>query len=298
MPSTALSAPAFSDSARFLGAPILWDATALTVTQAEQQALHNRAFCFYNLRRLHELESRLFPDAPRLAQADFNPLSRRAVEQQIDLFLSRVNQELFPVVEDCGWNDWDMYPVACLTYIYHVPQGVSYDEYAYGDDSAFDERGITDILMCLAHPELYGNENVQPPYALLQKHYPGLRLPPTAFTIVGLDDVLAETTLRHPLDALPDLLRIVTASTDLIWLDYGYEEYLESFEPEFWDNQTTVNILTEEWALALPIVERVAELTTWADVEGQENRWQLVLDTLYRAHIVRSGQPELPLQYS
>ncbi|MCP4994665.1 MAG: hypothetical protein GY934_12895 [Gammaproteobacteria bacterium] len=77
-----------------------------------------------------------------------------------------------------------------------------------------------------------------------------------------LIEILRQTPLPEPLNALPDLILMLNHSTGNIWLDVGECALAEGGGYPTW-NQENVAWLTEEWQQAEPMLEKIDNLLNW-----------------------------------
>lgn len=224
--------------------------------------------------RLAELRQMVFPDAPGLDQI-VRVAATEDVIKLVEGFLTRVNEELFPVQHDI-W-DWDPDADSFLYwYLGAVPIALQGISSGYSHPSEFQEPMC--LVLYLADLEWYGLEA----RASFTSAYPEWEVPPD-LKIGSLRDQLRAMELPEPLNALPDLISMALQDTGVFWLDYCQEEYAESGMEHAW-SPANVRDFHEEWCKARPIYDRVWALIAWTDANPAPRTREL-LNTILRAHI-------------
>jgi hypothetical protein len=243
----------------------------------------------YRLRLAHRpasLYQQLFPDAPAWRQTDV-PTDGDGLLLAIEHFLSQVNRERFPVIdelwedelEDADWRlwqipldlqglavwdeeEWNYYPEPTRLLLY-LGSWSNLDE---------DEADYPAANEPAADEPVAGSRFLKPAYPYAFPH---------DFRLDGLAAVLAEMALPAPLDGLPDLITLALADGDNGWLDYTNNDLAEcgGCFPS-WDEWPE---WYQAWQAAEPILQRVKRLVDWVK-QAPAERLDAVVAALLAGH--------------
>ncbi len=260
MPKPTSSAPFGARSARFLAGQRV--ATYKPIQVSVRRLLPN-------IIRLAQVASLLgLNDSFLTAKARIS--SAQAIDELIRQFLHEVNDHHFPVFTDYWSDDETLEHPALQGWIPVKPKGFNY---WYYDDP------IT-LFMALAGLE----DDPDPALDCLASDYPQFDIP-WGFKLSDLAEVLARTPLDGPIEALPDLILMVTRRTGCFLLDHSpqeYDFYSDRGGSIYWSKEN-VDWLKADWGRAKPIHKRAWQLIDWTMAAKQE-RTAVLMNLVLEAH--------------
>lgn len=201
--------------------------------------------------RLAELYELVFPDRPGWREEVIDWEGESDAVVAIHGFLQAAG-DLFPVREmfwedDLEWAEGWLYdiPVApCGFDVWH-------DEW---DDFGEPVPYLLDLI--------YGRSDHPDPEEANGRYAPYVT--PPDLVAEALVKALRRMALPSPLNALPDLIRMLTHSTGNAWLDVGEIGLMEGGGYPRW-NRDDVTWLASSWQEARPILERINALLRWRE---------------------------------
>jgi hypothetical protein len=213
--------------------------------------------------RLAELYQLVFPQKQKWRKKRLRWQEEKLVAD-IQTFGNRVNRHHFPLYcdlldADLDTGDWWLWQMPLELHGFCAEH--------HGEWDSYDEP--IPLLLKLSEWE-YADEDDQAGLTA----YCGYDYDwPPGFCLHQLDGVLDRMDLPPPLDALPDLVRMVLSATGNPWLDYSIEYMMEcDCYPEWEDYE----YWRDEWQLAVPILARIERLTTWVQATGLAGLDQIV----------------------
>jgi hypothetical protein len=202
--------------------------------------------------RLAELYEIVFPQHPEWLAELVDWPDEEAMAGAVARFLKRAGR-FFPLIDEC-WEldleiiEWRLYAIPV------VPQG--FDLWHDSWDEFYEPAPY--LLHMLWHRDEMDSPDRPDEFTCL---YPEHSVP-RSLDPRRLVPTLRRMALPEPLAALPDLIEMLSQSTNNLWLDIGEIALMEGGGYPQWDPQE-VAFLAEEWQKAKPICERVHALLAW-----------------------------------
>lgn len=204
--------------------------------------------------RLAELYGLVFPDQPDWPEKEVvDWADEEAVAGAVERFLARVS-DLFPVHDEI----WDVDLEVVESRLYEIPViPMGFDEWYDGWDELKEPSAYL-LHMCHSRRDEEAGRRGRGEFAAL---YPDHQVP-RYLEPHRLVQSLRRAALPQPLDALPDLIEMLSHCTGNIWLDVGECSLMEGGGYPLWSREE-VAWLTETWQQARPVLDKIRRLLEW-----------------------------------
>ena len=199
-----------------------------------------------------------FPDETAWREEPFHWQAESAGEQicqMIEEFLTRVNEQLFPVVEEVWAIDMEL----CRHFLHQIPiipQGIE----PHWNSETENQLEPIPLLQQLAFPDWFVDE---PKLSHLAQF-------PAQFDLEQARFQLQQQPPPAPFDGLSALIDLILADNDNLWLDISYNEMAEVGHEIYWSKEH-VQQLSQLWQEAKPILDQAWTLIRYCN-PSHDNR--------------------------